>query len=142
MEETAAEETAVEETAVEETVMEGTGGGGVERDDAVPGRVGLVFSLCPSAPSTRRLDCELNELVKRRTHPMDILEEWTHDPVLESVFVEISPVNSHRAILREVMNAMIIKSVGNTKVSIEDLTYAEKYGLPPAGSGAATRRVA
>ena len=73
---------------------------------------------------------------------MDILEEWTHDPVLESVFVEISPVNSHRAILREVMNAMIIKSVGNTKVSIEDLTYAETYGLPPAGSGAATRRVA
>ena len=38
---------------------------------------------------------------------MDIPEEWFYNPILEGLPVVVSPVDPHRLVLWEVMNAVI-----------------------------------
>lgn len=49
----------------------------------------------------------LNERTKRRTHPTNILEKRTNNPILEALIVELGPVDSLWVILWEVMNTAL-----------------------------------
>jgi len=60
---------------------------------------------------------EVNQKVEERTHPLNILEEWTHNPILEAGFVEFGPVDPHCLILWDVMDAIIEGLAGDAKES-------------------------
>ena len=52
--------------------------------------------------------CKLHRMnlkVKQHTHPTDILEERFHNSILEGPLVVVGPVDPHRRVLWEVMDA-------------------------------------
>lgn len=59
---------------------------------------------------------------------MNVLEEWARNPVLETLLVEVGPVDPHCLIVREVMDTVIKELVRDAEYSTEGLTYVEKYG--------------
>lgn len=75
------------------------------------------------------MPCKLNKRVKRRTHPINILEEWTSNSVLEVLFVKISPVDSLRVILWEVMNTVIKKLAVFTRAQESNVRSEIWFGV-------------
>ena len=54
-----------------------------------------------------------------RTHPTDILEEWACNPVFESLFIELGPIDPHARVLWKVMDATIRKLAVGAKGGFE-----------------------
>lgn len=59
-----------------------------------------------------------------RTHPIDILDERTHNPIHESLFIELSPIDPHSCVLWEVMHA----TIGALVVSIQRILEPHIHG--------------
>ena len=57
---------------------------------------------------------------------MDIFDKWACDPIFEALFVELSPIDPHTRVLREVMNAVIGELVIGAEERSQGPTYAEK----------------
>lgn len=93
-------------------ILEGTATAGGDLEEwavvVIPGRVSSASPFFSLTPSGERLSCGLrsDKEKNQRTHPMNVFEEGTHNPILEARLIEFGPVESLPCGLGEMMDTV------------------------------------